>query len=124
MQVADDHHLGRTLERDDAARPARSGSDQLGRSADGGQDSVEGQAWRRSIRSEFLGLTYQFASSAVSQCSYRVSSRACQLGVAILIADGLDRIAPGRRLTEQVFELVQLRSSSSPISRSMSTALR
>jgi hypothetical protein len=34
VQIADNHHLGRALERDDSARPARGAAHQLGRPPD------------------------------------------------------------------------------------------
>ena len=80
VQVADDHHFGGSIERDDAARAPRGRAEQLGRAADGRQElsgsgmasELSGQGRRGRAVGRMSGNgwhVYQFASSAVSQCS-------------------------------------------------------
>ena len=115
VQVADDHDLVGPVRRDDPARAPGGRPHQLGRAADRRQDFA-GSGMVRSVdesRVSGIGLSLDahFTSSppARSPSARRAfSSFGLQLAVAVLGADGLDGIAPGGGLAEQVLELDDL----------------
>ena len=106
MQVAHDHHFGGLFERDDSARTSRRGTSERGRAADGRQyfQRVGHEGGFRSDARSDLPVCFERGLPVLVQ-GFQTG---LELDVAILVSDGLDGIAPGAGLAEQVFELVHL----------------